>query len=306
MKLSTADAVVIGGGIIGTSITYYLAKMGIKVELVERGNIASGTSSSCADALALQSKAPGPKLAMASRSVQLYHGLSEELDYDLEFRNEGGMIAALDEAQLEYVTGLVEKLRAGGVPVELLDGKAAREMQPALTPRALGSSYCALDCHINPLRVSAGFARAAARKGVRIHLGTEVTGIEVQNGRVTAVNTNRGSIETPMVVDAAGAWSPAIAGMVGIELDIRPATRPDTGDRGPPAHSSRPPFRRSLPHEQAGQAYQWGRGGKRLSFRHGVGAAGERQLPYRRDQRVRRLRPVHHLRWDIRPGATGG
>lgn len=222
MKLSTADAVVIGGGIIGTSIAYYLAKMGLKVDLVERGNIASGTSGACADALVLQTKAPGPKLAMAKRSVDMYRGLGEELDFDLEFRNEGGMIAALNEAELEYVEGLVSKLRAGGVPVEMLDTGAAREIQPALTPRALAATYCALDCHINPLRVSAGYARAAMRLGASVRLHTEVTGIEVANGRVEAVLTSRGRIDAPLVVNAAGAWSPSIAAMVGIELDVVP------------------------------------------------------------------------------------
>ena len=222
MKLSSADVVVIGGGIIGTSVAYYLARMGVGVELVERRGIASATSSACADALVLQTKAPGPKLALATRSVRLYHGLGEELDCDLEFRNEGGMIAALDESELQYVSELVARLRAHGVPVELLDARTAMELQPAITPRVLAASHCSLDCHLNPLRVSTGFARAAARLGARFHLRTEVTGIQVQRGRITAVDTTGGRIDTPVVVDAAGAWSPAIARMAGIELDILP------------------------------------------------------------------------------------
>lgn len=222
MKLSTADAVVIGGGIIGTSIAYYLAKMGLKVELVERRGIAAGTSSACADALVLQTKAPGPKLTMAMESVGIYRGLSEELDCDLEFRNEGGMVIALNQAELEYVQGLVARLRASGVPVELLDNKAAREIQPALIPKLLAASYCALDCHLNPLRVSPGFARAAQRLGAGIRTRTEVTGIDVQNGRVTGVLTSLGRIDTPIAINAAGIWAPAIAQMVGVELAVAP------------------------------------------------------------------------------------
>ncbi len=222
MKLSTADAVVIGGGIIGTAIAYYLVRSGVGVELVERKGIASGTSSSCADALALQTKAPGPKLTLATESVQIYRGLSEELECDLEFRNEGGMIVALNEAELEYVTALVAKMRAAGIPVELLDNRGARELQPALTPSVLAASYCALDCHLNPLRVSVGFARAASKLGARIRLGTEVIGIEVRNGCVAGVVTSRGRIDTPVVIDAAGIWAPAIAQMVGLELAVVP------------------------------------------------------------------------------------
>lgn len=222
MKLSTADAVVIGGGIIGTAITYYLAKMGLQVELVERRGIAAGTSSACADALVLQTKAPGPKLTLARESVEIYRELSEELDCDLEFRNEGGMIVALNQAELDYVEGLVAKLRDGGVPVELLDSKGAREIQPALTPRLLASTYCALDCYLNPLRVSPGFARAAQRLGARVRLGAEVTGVDVQNGRVVGVLTSLGRIDTPMAINAAGIWAPAVARMVGVDLSVVP------------------------------------------------------------------------------------
>ena len=222
MKLSSADAVVIGGGLIGTASAYYLAKMGLSVELVEKKDIASETSSGCADSLALQTKAPGPKLTLARESVRLYSGLSEELGYDLEFRNEGAMIAAMNEAEVEYVSSLVERLGAADVPVDLLDATDAREIQPALSPGVLAASYCSLDCHINPLRVSAGFVAGAERLGVRVRRGTEVTGLVVESGRIAGVETSQGRIDTPIVVDAAGVWSPAIARMAGIELSVIP------------------------------------------------------------------------------------
>jgi len=222
MKLSTADVVVIGGGLIGTASAYYLAKMGLSVELVERNGIASGTSSACADVLAHHTKAPGPKLLLATESIRMYHGLSQELDCDLEFRNDGSMVAALTEQEAEYLQGLVSKLQAAGVPAELLDSQTAREMQPALTPKLVAASYCPLDCHLNPLRVSSGFARSAARLGARVRAGTEVTGVDIQGGRVVGVATSRGRIDSPMVVDAAGVWSPTIARMAGLELSVLP------------------------------------------------------------------------------------
>ena len=222
MKLSTADAVVVGGGIIGCAAAYYLAKAGIGVALVERKGIASETSSACADGLLLQTKAPGVKLAMARVSVGLYRQLSEELGYDLEFRNEGGMITAANQAELEYVQGLVGRLRSEGVPVELLSGKAAQELQPVLCPDLLAATYCPLDCHLNPLRVSIGFVRAAKRLKANVYVGTEVTGIDVQHGRVRGVLTAAGRIETGVVVNAAGVWAPQIAKMVGQELPVVP------------------------------------------------------------------------------------
>jgi glycine/D-amino acid oxidase-like deaminating enzyme len=222
VKLPTADAVVVGGGIIGSAAAYYLAKAGFRVALVERKGIASGTSSACADGLLLQTKAPGAKLAMARASIRLYEQLGEELGCDLEFRNEGGMITASDETELDYVHGLVERLRGEGVPVELLNGKAAKELQPALASDLLASTYCPLDCHLNPLRVAVGFADAAKRLGARVYVGTEVTAIDVQRGRVAGVLTPRGRIDTGVVVNAAGVWASHIARMVGQELTVIP------------------------------------------------------------------------------------
>jgi len=222
VKLPTADAVVVGGGIIGTAATYYLAKAGLRVALVERRGIAGETSSACTDGLLLQTKAPGVKLAMARASIRLYRQLGEELGCDLEFRNEGAMITAATDAELEYVRGLVERLRGDGIPVELLGGKAARELQPALRSDLLASTYCSLDCHLNPLRVSAGFAGAAKRLGARVYVGTEVTGIDVQHGRVVGVLTSGGRLETHTVVNAAGVRAPEIARMAGQKLTVIP------------------------------------------------------------------------------------
>jgi glycine/D-amino acid oxidase-like deaminating enzyme len=222
MKLSNAGAVVIGGGLIGAASAYYLARLGVDVELIERNGIGTATSSACADVLAHHTKAPGPKLLLATESVRMYHGLSEELDCDLEFRNEGSMVAALSEAEAEYLGGLVDRLRTAGIPAELLDSQAAREAQPALTPGLIAASYCSLDCHVSPLLVSMAFAAAAARLGARIRTETEVTGIEVQGSRVRAVMTSRGRIDTPVAIDAAGVWSPAVARMVGLDLAVVP------------------------------------------------------------------------------------
>lgn len=216
------DVVVVGAGVIGTSSAYYLAKAGYRIALVDRGSVGSGTSSACGDALALQTKAPGPKMTLAAESVRMYHTLGEELDYDLEFRNEGGMVTALTEPEVEHVHALVARLSAAGVPVQLLDGRGAREIQPALSPSLLASTYCPLDCHINPLRVSFAYARAAQRLGATVFQDAEVTGISVGGGKVQSVQTNNGPIGTHLVVNAAGAWSSSIAKMAGLEVAVIP------------------------------------------------------------------------------------
>lgn len=219
---TSADVVVIGGGIIGTAVTYYLARYGINVCLVERDDIASGTSSACAIGVALQTKPPGPKQELAQASVELYRGLAEELDADIEFANDGGMLVAETSDQLELIAHKVEKAAKAGLAVTMLSAEDARRREPCLAPHVIGASYCAEDSTVNPYLLAFAFVRAARRFGAEINVGTEVIGIERREGQISAVVTNRGKIKTDTVVNAAGTWSPTLARMVGVELPVTP------------------------------------------------------------------------------------
>ncbi|HIQ06578.1 MAG TPA: FAD-binding oxidoreductase, partial [Anaerolineae bacterium] len=220
--LPSADVVVIGGGVVGTSITYYLAKRGVRVCLVEKADIASGTSSSCANAIMLQTKSLGPKLNLARESATLFRGLEEELETDIEFENAGGMVVAETEAEVSYVQAKVQSLQSLGIHIEFVSADRARSLQPALTEHICGASYCPEDSIVNPLKLAMGYIRAAERLGAAIRRFTEVIGIERQGDKILAVLTNRGKIPTTTVVNAAGVWSPALARMVGLHLPIVP------------------------------------------------------------------------------------
>ena len=222
MSDGSAQVVVIGGGIIGTAATYYLAKQGIDVALVERGDFASGTSSACNGGVAMQTKGSGIKLKVALKSKEMYQHLGEELGEDLEFAMDGSMIIAETEDELEYIHSLAERQRSVGLNVELLSKKETRERQPALSDRVVASTFCSIDGQINPLKVTFGFGRAARKEGANIHTYTEVRGIQVRRRRVSAVITDRGNIKTETVVNAGGMWAPDIGKMVGLEIPIRP------------------------------------------------------------------------------------
>jgi len=220
--LPSADVVVIGGGVIGTAITYYLIKQGIQVCLVERGDLGSGTSSTCADGVLLQTKTVGPKLDLARASLRLYHGLAEELETDLEFTNDGGMLIAQTEPEIDFVRGQVEKLQHAGVQVEYLKAEEARSLQPALAPHICGASYCPEDSSVNPLKLVQAYANAAQRLGATFRTFTTVVGIERQGDKISAVLTAAGKIPTETIVNAAGIWAPALSRMVGLDLPIIP------------------------------------------------------------------------------------
>ncbi len=222
MKLPGAEVVVVGGGVIGTSVAYQLAKRGVEVALVERAGLAAGTSSACAMGVQMQTKTPGPKLTFALESLAIHRTLEDELGRDLEFDNRGGMIVAETASEAEYVKARVADLQAHGLEIYFLDRDQARERQPALGAHIYGSSYCPDDSVINPLYLVVALVEAATRLGARIYTHTPVTELKARGGRIERVVTAAGEIEAEAVVNACGIWAPELARMAGLDLPIVP------------------------------------------------------------------------------------
>jgi sarcosine oxidase subunit beta len=222
MSIQSVQAVVIGGGVIGTSITYYLAKAGIDVALFDQGDLASGTSGACAAAIGMQTKGSGLKLKLALESKALYENLNEELGEDVEYEQDGGMIIAETEDELEYLSSLIRRQQETGLKVELLERKEIKERQPALSDCVIAATFCPFDGRVNPLKVTFGYARAARRYGARIHTFTKVNRINLANERASEVTTDTGKIRAEWVINAGGIWAPEIGEMVGLSIPIRP------------------------------------------------------------------------------------
>lgn len=222
LELRESEVVVIGGGIIGASIAYYLSKGGKQVALVEREDIAAGTSSACDGAVLLQSKHPGVHLELAMESARLYSTLSEELGCDVHYRQHGGTVVIRTREEWQAMQDWVAKQRRTGLQVELLGKKETLELHPMLSEDVLGCAYSPLDGDVYPMAVALAYASAARRLGAHILTRTRVTGILLEGGRVTGVVTDRGTIRTGMVVNCAGAWASQVAQLVGVEVPIRP------------------------------------------------------------------------------------
>lgn len=222
MKIRSADVVIIGGGVIGTSIAYYLSKERIKATLVEREDIVSGTSSAGNGGLMLQTKAPGIKLKIALKSTRIYQHLGEELGEDIEYERHGGMVIAENQDELDYARSLTERQKKSGLRVKFLDRNEIQRYQPALSDHVLGSAYSPADAKVNPMKLTFSFAKAAKRQGANICTSTEVKDIKVRKDKVNSVVTDNGIINTNIVVNAAGIWAPYIGKMVGVDIPIRP------------------------------------------------------------------------------------
>lgn len=219
----TADIIVIGGGIIGSSITYHLAKRGKKVVQLERKYLTSGASGACDQMVIPQSKAPNEHLKLALYSVELYKELSRELDADLEYVQKGALILIENQKELKIMEGIVKKQNALGLPSEIISVKDALDMQPGIAPDAIVAAvHCSVDGEVNPFRTTLAYSDKAARLGAVIKNGCPVTGILQQNGRITGVETPEGPIYAELVVNAAGAWAPVIGEMAGLQIPIRP------------------------------------------------------------------------------------
>jgi len=222
MSKHNTDVVVIGGGIIGTSIAYYLSKSGKKVTLLEKKGVASGTSGSCDGFMFLQTKKPGLSLEVALKSAEMYRSLSEELDYDVHFIQSGGMILIETEQQHEIMEEIVKKQRALGLDVEIIDGDETRRREPAVSKKILGAVYSPMDGHVNPMSVTLGYTQAAKALGAEIRQESPVTDIVLKNGKIDTVITERFEIKTDWVVNACGVWAADIGRMINIEIPIIP------------------------------------------------------------------------------------
>jgi len=221
--MDSFDAVVIGAGIIGASVSYHLSKAGLKVALIDKGDIANGTSSRC-DAVALIcDKKPGIDTEIGFKSIQLYKELAEELSFDFQFSSRGSLYVCETEQELSIARGYVDQQRADGYNMTMLDGRQLLEAEPHLAPDLPGGIWTEVDSTMNPYLVCYAFVEEAKKHGLRLFTGREVKGISRNpDGSVEAVLTDTEKLFTKRVVNCAGVWASKVGEMVGIDIPIRP------------------------------------------------------------------------------------
>ncbi len=210
---------VIGGGIIGTSVAFHLAKMGEKrVGVFERDYISSGATGRCAGGIRQQwSTRANVRLAM--RSVKLFEKFEEDTGFDIEYRQGGYLLMSYDEEEAEQFERNVEMQREEGLEVEILSPKSVAERYPFINTEGLVlATFCGTDGHANPHKANFAYAFSAKRMGVDVMTHTEVLSIDVQNNSVRGVHTSKGYFKCETVVNAAGAWSREIGDMVNLKI----------------------------------------------------------------------------------------
>ena len=221
-KQNSPHIVIIGGGVIGTSIAYHLVKQDVPVTLIEKKDLASGSSGACDGLVFMQSKKPGIHLSLAMESLNRFEDLQKDLPIGIEFKKTGGMVIIETDAEYRAMEKFTKEQQALGLDVRLLDQAQALGKEPFLSPEIIGSTFSPLDAQVNPINLNLGFALAAKKNHARIITQTGVLGILTKNNQVTGVSTTRGNFDADMVVNAAGSMAGLVSEMVGISLPVQP------------------------------------------------------------------------------------
>jgi len=217
------DAVVIGGGVNGTAVAYYLSKKGVKVALVEKNDIASGTSGRCDGNVLIADKQRGFDTKMTYTSQLLLKELTEKINYDFEYYQKGSIFVIESEEELVVAQKLVRGQREDGYPMRMMDKSEIHDEIPLLADDIIGGIEIACDSSLNPMKLSFGLSLEAKRNGAVLFDHTSVTGIRLdKKGIVEAVETDKGVLVTKDVVNCAGVWAPYIGEMVGLDIPIKP------------------------------------------------------------------------------------
>jgi len=225
---ATADVVIIGGGIVGSSIAYHLAESGCPNVLIIEREEKQGLGSTSKSLGGVRAQFATPiNVQMSIYSIDLFSRFEEVTGQTADYRAHGYLFCATTEAHLRYLRKNQEKQRAFGLKnAEMVSREEIVKMVPQMiADDIIGGAYCPSDGFVDPYGVMTGFAKRAKELGVRIWLDTAVTGVNVENGAVTGVRTTRGEVSTRNVVNAAGPWAAGVAEMAGVELPVTPLRR---------------------------------------------------------------------------------
>lgn len=224
----TSDVIIIGGGVIGASVAYYLAKRGQSVTLLERGRLAAEASAAAAGMLGAQSEMEdtGPLFRLARQSRAMFPQLSAELKdltgIDIGLVREGLLNIALSDVQEEELRAREKLQRAAGERAEWLSAAAASALEPALSTSTRGALYLPDDGQVEAPKLAAAFAQAARALGAKLQEFAQVQGLLTERDRVIGVMTSEGPQYAERVVVAAGTWSGQLLAGIGIDLTVYP------------------------------------------------------------------------------------
>ena len=221
-----AGVVVIGGGIMGTSIAFHLAEAGVSdILLLEQSDLGSGSTCKAAGGVRAQFSDP-VNIALGLRGLDAFEDFPNRPGQEIDLHQPGYLFLLTDLDQVAVYEQSVAVQNAMGVPSRIISAEEAKVLAPAIDiTGVLAAAYHQRDGYCSPESVVLGYASGARRYGATVRTGVTVTGIDVVDGTITAVRTDQGSVRTSTVVCAAGAWSQTVGAMAGVDLPVIPLRR---------------------------------------------------------------------------------
>ncbi len=224
---TTADIVIVGGGVMGASAAYHLALKGMKnIILLEKEDyFGTGATGRCAGGVRYQFSTE-INIRLSLESLPMIERFKDEIGQDVNYRQCGYLLVATNERDVAAFDHNVQLQNSLGVQTRLLSGDEVRRQLPLMRfDDALAGTFHQKDGLVDPNGVVMGYVNAAQKMGVKAITGAEVIGISVHNGQVEEVRTSSGSIKTRMVLNTAGPWSGLVSKMAGVHLPITPLRR---------------------------------------------------------------------------------
>ncbi len=226
--MQTADVVIIGGGIVGSSIAWHLTEAGCRNVLVIERESTQGKGSTGKSMGGVRAQFSTPiNIEMSLYSIPFYAGFDERLGHPAGYRPQGYLFLATKQSHLDYLRTNFEKQTALGLKtVRIIGAEEIKSMLPGLrSDDILGGSFCSSDGFVDPYSAMNGFMASAIEKGATLWKRTEITAIVKDAKGIEAVESTRGRVSTRKVVNAAGAWAAQVAAMADMELPVQPLRR---------------------------------------------------------------------------------
>ena len=220
MLTNNPDAIVIGAGIVGACSALSLTNAGLKVMIIDRGSVASGTTGAGEGNILVSDKDPGPELELALKSRDLWFEMQEDVGDSFELEAKGGVVVARHDSSALFA--LADHQRQAGVNAEKVDSAQLHKLEPYLHPDISEGVFYPQDAQCQPMLAAARIIQTVLARGGVLISQAKVTGFEISQNQLKGVVTTRGTFHAPVVVNAAGTWAGEIAALAGSEIPIAP------------------------------------------------------------------------------------